>query len=115
MIVGVDADVRRDTQRILGDLGRRKFRVLKHRTRRLRSMPLRSRPRSCHWMNARISIPWEWWFLRWPPAGRSTQLESAIARLEIKIEQRTADLMKWSFVFWLGAVAAIAILAGILN
>ena len=47
--------------------------------------------------------------------ARSTQLESAIARLEIKIEQRTADLMKWSFVFWLGAVAAIAILAGILN
>ncbi len=47
--------------------------------------------------------------------ARSTQLESAIARLEIKIEQRTADLMKWSFMFWLGAVAAIAILAGILN
>lgn len=47
--------------------------------------------------------------------ARSTQLESAIARLEIKIEQRTADLMKWSFMFWLGAVAAIAILAGVLN
>ncbi len=46
---------------------------------------------------------------------RFAQLESSIAQLQIKIEQRTADLMKWSFMFWLGAVAAIAILAGILN
>lgn len=40
---------------------------------------------------------------------------SIIGRLEAKIEQRTADLMKWSFVFWCGAVAAIAALAGVLK
>jgi hypothetical protein len=40
------------------------------------------------------------------------QLES---RIEAKIEQRTADLMKWSFVFWVGAVGAIAVLAGVLR
>jgi hypothetical protein len=38
-----------------------------------------------------------------------------IGRLEAKIEQRTADLMKWSFVFWVGAVGAIAVLAGVLR
>ncbi len=40
--------------------------------------------------------------------GRLGQLEASIVgRLEAKIEQRTADLMKWSFVFWCGAVAAV--------
>jgi hypothetical protein len=48
--------------------------------------------------------------------ARLAQLEATIvARLESKIEQRTADLMKWSFVFWVGAVAAIAVLAGVLG
>jgi predicted nuclease with TOPRIM domain len=47
---------------------------------------------------------------------RFAQFEaSIIGRLEAKIEQRTADLMKWSFVFWCGAVAAIAALAGVLK
>ncbi len=46
---------------------------------------------------------------------RFSQLEQSIAALQIKIEQRTADLMKWSFMFWLGAVGTIAILAGLLN
>lgn len=47
---------------------------------------------------------------------RFTGLESSIvSRLEAKIEQRTADLMKWSFVFWVGAVGAVAILAGVLR
>jgi chromosome segregation ATPase len=46
---------------------------------------------------------------------RFGQLETSIANLQIRIEQRTADLMKWSFMFWLGAVGAIAILAGIFN
>lgn len=44
------------------------------------------------------------------------QLEVAIVgRLEAKIGQRTADLMKWSFMFWVGAVAAIAALAGVMR
>jgi hypothetical protein len=50
--------------------------------------------------------------LRHDMTARFAQLE---ARLEAKIEQRTADLMKWSFVFWVGAVAAIAALAGVLR
>lgn len=33
----------------------------------------------------------------------------------VRIEQTKADLMKWSFVFWCGAVAAIAALAGVLR
>lgn len=37
------------------------------------------------------------------------------ARLETQIERSRSDLMKWSFVFWVGAVAAIAALAGVLR
>jgi hypothetical protein len=48
--------------------------------------------------------------------ARLAQVEATIVgRLEAKIEQRTADLMKWSFMFWVGAVAAIAVLAGVLR
>jgi hypothetical protein len=48
--------------------------------------------------------------------ARFAQMEATIVgRLEAKIEQRTADLMKWSFLFWVGAVAAIAALAGVLR
>lgn len=32
------------------------------------------------------------------------QMEKGFARLEMKIDQRTADIMKWSFVFWVGSV-----------
>lgn len=37
------------------------------------------------------------------------------SRLEVKMERRFADLLKWSFVFWCGAVAAVAALAGVLK
>ena len=37
-------------------------------------------------------------------------LRAGLARLEGKIDQRFGDLIKWSFLFWCGAVAA-AILA----
>lgn len=37
------------------------------------------------------------------------------AALETLVEKRTADLMKWSFLFWVGAVGAIAALAGVLG
>src|SRR5262245_7820744 len=44
------------------------------------------------------------------------EIRSDLARVEAKlgtkIEQTRADLMKWSFVFWVGAVASIALLAG---
>jgi len=32
-----------------------------------------------------------------------------------KIEKRFSDLLLWSFVFWVGAVAVIAMLAGVLK
>ena len=38
-----------------------------------------------------------------------------IQGLNAKIEQRSADLIKWSFVFWVSAVGAIAALAGMLD
>ena len=48
--------------------------------------------------------------------SRFAQMEASIVgRLEAKIEQRVADLMKWSFVFWVGAVTSIAVLARLLR
>jgi len=38
-----------------------------------------------------------------------------MARLETRFERRFGDLIKWSFVFWVGAVGAIAMLAGVLR
>jgi len=35
--------------------------------------------------------------------------------LDLRAAMRYADLMKWSFVFWVGAVAAVAMLAGVLG
>ncbi|MBI2615935.1 MAG: hypothetical protein HYW52_09720 [Gemmatimonadetes bacterium] len=34
-------------------------------------------------------------------------MEKGFARLEMRIEQRTADIMKWSFAFWVGSVLTI--------
>ena len=36
-------------------------------------------------------------------------------RIETIAERTTATLLKWSFVFWVGAVGAIAALAGVLR
>jgi len=46
--------------------------------------------------------------------GRLSGIEIKIAGVETLVEKRSADLIKWSFVFWVGAVAAIAMLAGVL-
>jgi hypothetical protein len=43
------------------------------------------------------------------------EMQVSFARLETLIEKRVADLMKWSFVFWVGAVGAIAALANVLR
>ena len=47
------------------------------------------------------------------------RLVERMGALEIRLTDRIADvqsnLMKWSFVFWCGAVAAIAALAGVLR
>lgn len=43
------------------------------------------------------------------------KLHEQMAHLETRFERRFGDLIKWSFVFWVGAVAAIATLAGVLR
>jgi len=39
------------------------------------------------------------------------EMQVGFATLEMRFERRFADLIKWSFVFWVGAVGAIAMLA----
>ena len=36
-------------------------------------------------------------------------------QMDARFERRFGDLIKWSFVFWVGAVGAIAALAGVLR
>ena len=43
------------------------------------------------------------------------EMQVGFAALETRFERRFGDLIKWSFVFWVGAVAAIAMLAGVLG
>jgi hypothetical protein len=43
------------------------------------------------------------------------RMDQGFARLETLIERRSADLIKWSFVFWVTAVGAIAALAGVMK
>ena len=42
-------------------------------------------------------------------------LGAQLQALDRRIGDVKADLMKWSFAFWIGAVAAIAALAGVLR
>lgn len=46
---------------------------------------------------------------------RMGALETRMGALEVKLGDVKADLMKWSFLFWVGAVGAIAALAGVLK
>lgn len=43
---------------------------------------------------------------------RFDRLEERFQSLEIKVADVKSDLMKWSFLFWCGAVSSIAALAG---
>ena len=43
------------------------------------------------------------------------QVEVRAAELRQEMAQRASDLIKWSFLFWVGAVGAIAVLAGVLQ
>jgi hypothetical protein len=43
--------------------------------------------------------------------SRFEQVHRDISSLETRIAHRFSDLFKWSFVFWCGAVGAIALLA----
>ena len=46
---------------------------------------------------------------------RFQAVDARMGGLEGRIAEVKSDLMKWSFVFWVGAVAAIAMLAGVLG
>ena len=46
-------------------------------------------------------------------AGPATRQE--LHAVDNKIEKRFSDLILWSFVFWVGAVGAVALLAGVLK
>lgn len=46
---------------------------------------------------------------------RFDRLENRMVTLEVKLGDVKGDLMKWSFVFWCGAVASVAALAGVLR
>ena len=43
------------------------------------------------------------------------EMRLGFARIEAQGDRTTATLLKWSFVFWVGAVGAIAALAGVLR
>lgn len=43
------------------------------------------------------------------------EMHAGFARLDKTIADARADLIKWSFIFWVGAVAAIAMLARVLD
>lgn len=47
--------------------------------------------------------------------ARFDRVDQRFLTLETKLGDVKADLMKWSFVFWVGAVTAIAVLAGVLE
>ena len=48
-------------------------------------------------------------------SGMRDDLTGKIAAVQPDVANVKADLMKWSFMFWVGAVAAIAVLAGVLR
>ena len=47
--------------------------------------------------------------------GLRHEMQFGFAGVREERSKRAADLIKWSFVFWVGAVSAIAMLAGVLN
>src|SRR4051812_20948736 len=48
-------------------------------------------------------------------ADLARQFAHTNAKLSAQIADVKSDLMKWSFVFWCGAVTAVAALAGVLR
>lgn len=55
-------------------------------------------------MDARIAE------LRVEMQGLRAEMQSGFGRLGVAIEKRFADLLKWSFVFWISSVGAFAVL-----
>jgi hypothetical protein len=48
-------------------------------------------------------------------SGLETKLGDRIGDVSKEVDRSAATLIRWSFVFWVGAVAAIALLAGVLR
>ena len=48
-------------------------------------------------------------------SARFDRMDERFQALEIRLGEVKADLMKWSFVFWVGAVTSIAVLSGMLD
>ena len=48
-------------------------------------------------------------------AALDEKLSERIHQVELRVAESKADLMRWSFVFCVGAVAAVAALAGVLR
>jgi hypothetical protein len=46
---------------------------------------------------------------------RFVKVDERLAGLQVAIADSKAELMKWSLLFWVGAVGAIAALAGVLR
>lgn len=46
---------------------------------------------------------------------RFAKVDERLAGLQVAIADSKAELMKWMLVFWVGAVGAIAALAGVLR
>jgi hypothetical protein len=47
-------------------------------------------------------------------ARLEAKIDQSAAQVEARFERRFSDLMKWSFVFWVSAVASIAMMAKVL-
>lgn len=53
--------------------------------------------------------------LRGDVAELRHEMQIGFAAMREEVARRASDLIKWSFVFWVGAVGAIAMLAGVLG
>jgi roadblock/LC7 domain-containing protein len=60
-------------------------------------------------MDARFSEQQRWMEARF--AEQQQEMRLGFATLETRFERRFGDLIKWSFVFWCGAIGAVAMLA----
>ena len=47
--------------------------------------------------------------------GHLAAFREELHAIDIRLERRFADLLKWSFVFWVGAVGAVAALAKVMR
>src|SRR5829696_6539737 len=76
-----------------------------HRPSPADTIPAGRRPRPARSRRPRIRRGWL--------DGRFARIDARFGDLETKVDDVKSDLMKWSFVFWCRAVAAVAALAGV--